>query len=79
VETTQKPDNGDAHQDARGQPFFRVTIEVRSSPGEAFDNLQEKISQKANAVLDFIRRGVDIRVETGARKGQNKAERINIE
>ena len=91
MENTQNTGNGDAHRgDAHKgpaeQPFFRVTIELRSSPGEGFENLQETLSQKVNAVLDFIRRGIDIRVETGARDGEtgakdskNKAERINIE
>lgn len=79
MENTQNTGNGDAHKDAAEQPFFRVTIELRSSPGEGLENLQEKLSQKANAVLDFIRRGIDIRVETGAKDGKNKAERITIE
>ena len=79
MENTQKAGNGDAHQGPSEQPFLRVTIELRNSPGDAFENLQEKLSQKANAILDFIRRGVDIRVETKAKGGQDKAERITIE
>ncbi len=79
MENTQKAGNGDAHQGHSEQPFFRITIELRNSPGDAFENLQEKLSQKANAILDFIRRGVDIRVETKAKGDQNKAERITIE
>lgn len=79
MENTQNTGNGDAHKGPAEQPFFRVTIELRSSPGEGFENLQETLSQKVNAVLDFIRRGIDIRVETGAKDGKNKAERINIE
>ncbi|MYB77808.1 MAG: hypothetical protein F4X83_12120 [Chloroflexi bacterium] len=84
MENTQNTGNGDAHKgdahkDPAEQPFFRVTIELRNSPGEGFENLQETLSQKVNAVLDFIRRGIDIRVETGAKDSKNKAERINIE
>lgn len=79
MENTQKAANGDAQQGPAEQPFFRVTIEVRSSPGDTFENLQEKLSQKANALLDFIRRGIDIRVETGAKGEKAKAERITIE
>ena len=79
MEDTHKAGNGDANREAPEQPFFRVTIELRNSPGDAFENLQERLSQKANAVLDFIRRGVEIRVETKAKGGQDKAERITIE
>ena len=79
MENTPNSGNGDAHKDPAEQPFFRVTIELRNSPGDAFENLQEKLSEKANAVLDFIRRGVEIRVEAGAKDKQNKAERITIE
>lgn len=79
MENTPNAGNGDAHKEPAEQPFFRVTIELRHSPGEGFENLQEKLSQKANALLDFIRRGIDIRVETGAKGKQNKAERITIE
>ena len=79
MENTKNTENGDAHKGPAEQPFFRVTIELRGSPGEGFENLQEKLSQKANAVLEFIRRGIDIRVETGAKDGKNKAERITIE
>ena len=79
MENTKNTENGDAHKEPAEQPFFRVTIELRNSPGEGFENLQEKLSEKANAILDFIRRGIDIRVETGAKDKQNKAERITIE
>lgn len=79
MENTPNTGKGDAHKGPAEQPFFRVTIEVRNSPGDAFENLQEKLSEKANAVLDFIRRGVDIRIQTGAKREPNKAERINIE
>lgn len=79
MENTPNTGNGDTHKRDAEQPFFRVTIEVRSSPGQAIENLQEQFSQKANAVLDFIRRGVDIRIQTSAKSGPNKAERINIE
>ena len=79
MENTPKNGNGDAHKAQTEQPFFRVTIELRNSPGDAFENLQEKLSEKANAILDFIRRGVEIRVETGAKGDKTKAERITIE
>ena len=79
MENTPNTGNGDAHKGPAEQPFFRVTIELRNSPGDAFENLQETLSQKANAILDFIRRGVEIRVETGARADKTKAERITIE
>lgn len=79
MENTPNTGNGDAQKNQAEQPFFRVTIEVRSSPGEALENLQEQVSQKANAILDFIRRGVDIRIQTSAKGSQSKAERINIE
>ncbi len=79
MENTPNNGNGDAHKGPAEQPFFRVTIELRNSPGDAFENLQEKLSQKANAILDFIRRGVEIRVETRAKGDKTKAERITIE
>ncbi len=79
MENTTNNGNGAAPKNSADQPFFRVTIEVRSSPGDAFENLQEKVSEKANALLDFIRRGVDIRIQTTAKAKQDKAERINIE
>ncbi len=79
MENTKNSGNGDAHKEPAEQPFFRVTIEVRNSPGDAFEDLQEKLSQKANAILDFIRRGIEIRVEAGSKDKQNKAERISIE
>ncbi len=79
MENSPNNGNGDARKAQTEQPFFRVTIEVRNSPGDAFENLQEKLSEKANAILDFIRRGVEIRVETGAKGKENKAERITIE
>ena len=79
MENTPNAGNGDAHKGPAEQPFFRVTIEVRNSPGEGLEHLQEQLSQKANAILDFIRRGVDIRIQTGGKDEQNKAERINIE
>ena len=79
MENTPNTGNGDTSQSRTDQPFFRVTIELRNSPGDAFENLQETLSQKANAILDFIRRGVEIRVETGARADKTKAERITIE
>ena len=79
MENTPNNGNGDAHKGPAEQPFFRVTIELRNSPGDGFENLQEKLSQKANAILDFIRRGVEIRVKTGAKGDKTKAERITIE
>ena len=79
MENSQNAGNGEAQRGTPEQPFFRVTIELRSSPGGAIEDLQEKLSQKANAILDFIRRGVDIRIETGPKDPQKKAERITIE
>ena len=79
MENTPNSGNGDAHKAQTERPFIRVTIEVRNSPGDAFENLQEKLSEKANAILNFIRRGVEIRVEAGAKGDKTKAERITIE
>ena len=79
MENSQNAGNGDAQRGSPEQPFFRVTIELRSSPGGAFEDLQEKLSRKANAILDFIRRGVDIRIETGPKDPPEKPERITIE
>ena len=67
MENTHEKGNGNGQENQAQQPFCRITIEVRGSPGEAVGGLQEKLRQGANDALDFIRRYVDIRIEARAK------------
>lgn len=79
MENTHEKGNGGGRQPQSQQPFCRITIEVRGSPGDAVGGLQEKLRQGANDALDFIRRWVDIRIEARVKESPSKAERITIE